>query len=257
MITTIDNDFPPIANNDFFTGLEDKTDTIYVLRNDFDDHEIDSTTVDLDIYTDGIQKVYKTDNVHWSVVNDSLVKFTPEANWFGNQSLYYSVKDIDNYTSNNALISVTINPVNDLPVATDDQAATTNKNSIEIDVIQNDFDVDGNLDVNSIEITKPAENGLAEYDPQSGNIIYTPDIVFQGTDIFQYEICDFSGACDVATVKITVTASNYAPITAEDYATLSEDEKDFIISPLTNDNDPDGNLNYESCNYSGSIFKQA
>ena len=52
-----------------------------------------------------------------------------------------------------------------------------------------------------------------------------------GIDTYVYQICDDDGACDQATVTITVTDVNDAPIAVDDAASIPEDST--ITVPAT------------------------
>jgi hypothetical protein len=75
-----------------------------------------------------------------------------------------------------------------------------------------------------------------------GTITYTPNPDFCGTDSFTYQACDPSGACDTATVTITVTCVNDAPVAQDDTYTTNEDTPLVVAKPgiLGNDYDVDG-----------------
>ncbi len=69
-------------------------------------------------------------------------------------------------------------------------------------------------------------------------ITYTPDHDQKGVDSFTYTICDSHGACDTATVTVTVVDNNKPPKLKNDNAsTLSITA--VIIDVLANDTDPD------------------
>ncbi|HRI26499.1 MAG TPA: SdrD B-like domain-containing protein [Chitinophagales bacterium] len=90
---------------------------------------------------------------------------------------------------------------NSPPVAVNDVASVIGGNTVTIPVLVNDFDPDG--DAISITSNTPPTSGTVVL---SGNqFIYTPASGFTGTATFTYQICDTHGACDVATVTITVT----------------------------------------------------
>ena len=103
-------------------------------------------------------------------------------------------------------------PDGSAPVAVDDSANTDEDTAVIIDVAANDSDPDGNLDpasANSICTNgsfgcDEAVNGSLT-DNGDGTITYTPDPGFTGSDNFVYEICDDLGACDTASVTITVS----------------------------------------------------
>ena len=78
-----------------------------------------------------------------------LVEYTPAANYFGADSVGYRVCD-DGTTVGapdpkcaTATISYTVTPVNDAPVAVDDSASTNSGVAVDVGVLANDTDVDG------------------------------------------------------------------------------------------------------------------
>ncbi|MBT8240332.1 MAG: cadherin-like domain-containing protein, partial [Acidimicrobiia bacterium] len=94
------------------------------------------------------------------------------------------------------------------PVANDDADTTPEDTPVTTDVTANDTDVDGTIDPTSVtEVTAPS-NGTISIDLGTGEITYTPDLTFNGIDTYEYSVCDDDGACDTATVTITVTAAS-------------------------------------------------
>jgi hypothetical protein len=95
------------------------------------------------------------------------------------------------------------------PVAGDDSAGTTEGAAVTVNVAANDIDPDGNLDPASANTGCPtcttSANG-ALVNNGDGTFTYMPSSGFIGTDSFVYEICDTQGACDTATVTLTVLA---------------------------------------------------
>ncbi len=91
------------------------------------------------------------------------------------------------------------------PVALDDAATMwASENSVDINVLDNDYDVDGGtLSVTSV--SNPSHGTAA----LSGNIVqYTPEAGFSGSDSFTYEISDGQGGTASATVTVTVEAGH-------------------------------------------------
>ncbi len=117
-----------------------------------------------------------------------------------------------------AVVNVTVDAVNDAPVANDDSATTPEDTPVAIDVTANDTDVDGNLDPTSVTVTSGPANGAVAVDPVTGAVTYTPDADFNGTDSFTYEVCDDGTPvlCDTATVTVTVTPVNDPPVANDD-----------------------------------------
>jgi hypothetical protein len=101
---------PPIAANDSATTDEDVVVSIDVLANDDDcDGTIDPGNV-----------ATTSAPAHGIAVVDRLtgrINYTPAANFFGSDSFRYSVKDNEGLLSNEAIVLITVNPVNNAPVA--------------------------------------------------------------------------------------------------------------------------------------------
>src|SRR6185295_19751280 len=82
-----------------------------------------------------------------------------------------------------------------------------------------------------------ASNGTVTLAP-AGGFTYTPNTNFNGTDTFTYTASDGTAASNVATVTITVTGVNDAPLAVNDAAATSEDTA-VSGNVLTNDTDVD------------------
>ncbi|NET00249.1 MAG: tandem-95 repeat protein [Sphaerospermopsis sp. SIO1G1] len=225
----------PVANNDTATTSEGNAVVIDVLTNDTDvENNIDITTVQISTSpTNGTASVDET---------TGEITYTPTGDFSGNDSFTYTVQDGDGGTSNSATVNVTVTPVNDNPVATDDTATTPEGNPITINVLNNDTDTENNIDITTVEISTSPTNGTASVDETTGEITYTPTGDFSGEDSFTYTVQDGDGGTsNAATVNVTVTPVNDNPVATDDTATTSED-RSVIINVLNNDNDIDGNL---------------
>ncbi|WP_430815424.1 putative Ig domain-containing protein [Carboxylicivirga sp. RSCT41] len=225
----------PLVNDDNFTLDEDSNLDLAILENDSD---IDGSlnTASLAIITDATNGTL--------TINDNTINYSPDADYNGSDSFVYSVADNEGI-SEQAMVSITINAVNDAPVAIDDEGETSDVASVVINVLANDYDVDDNLDLASLSILKFPDNGSVEINGTTGNITYEPNENYFGTDNYQYQICDTDGECTEATVRITVTSGNTKPIANPDYKQVDEDGQ-ISFSPLENDNDPNNNLDVES-----------
>ena len=76
-----------------------------------------------------------------SLINDGLIEYIPNKDFNGNDILAYRIFDGEFYDT--AQVSITIVPVNDAPLAVDDNSSTNEDESAAIDVQTNDSDVDG------------------------------------------------------------------------------------------------------------------
>ncbi len=111
---------------------------------------------------------------------------------------------------------VMVEPFNRSPVAEPDDVTMNEDESVDIDVLNNDSDPDG--DVLTLSITRDARNGSAVIDdggtagsPSDDVIQYTPNVNFNGTDDLIYQVDDGNGKSDTAIVRITVRSVNDRP----------------------------------------------
>ncbi len=192
---------PPLAADDTYSTDEDTPLTIAaaagVLSNDGDRNgdslaasvQSDVSQGTLDLQLDG-----------------SFV-YTPAADVNGQD--YFSYRVSDGVLSDTALVTITIEAVNDAPVALDDRASTKEDEAVSISVLSNDADVD-NISL-SLAAVSPAQNGRTSISGQQ--VVYSPSLNFAGTDNFTYRVSDGS-LSDTALVTVTVNAVNDAPLAA-------------------------------------------
>jgi hypothetical protein len=101
------------------------------------------------------------------------------------------------------------------PIAIDDTATTSVNAPVQINVLANDTDPDGDT-LTVTAVSDPA--GGSAINNGDGTVTYTPDNGFTGTDTFTYTICAPEGcaiASDTATVTVNVQGTvgslvNYA-----------------------------------------------
>jgi hypothetical protein len=97
-------------------------------------------------------------------------------------------------------VNVTVNPVNDAPVANNDTASVNYDERVMIDVLANDTDVDGD----TLMITGwnlDHHDGVATL--VGGSLNYLPDPTFNSPATFTYTISDGLGGTSTATVTVT------------------------------------------------------
>jgi hypothetical protein len=131
---------------------------------------------------------------------DGSITYTPTADSNAGDTLSCTASD-GNLSSDAANIDVTVSPVNDDPVANDDSAETNANLAVDIDVLSNDTDIDG--DTLSVASSTDGVNGITAVNPD-GTVKYTPSLDFFGTDSFTYTVSDGNGGSDTATVSVTV-----------------------------------------------------
>ncbi len=138
-----------------------------------------------------------------------------------------------------ATVSLTITAVNDAPVAANDSYGTNEDTTLTVGapgVLANDSDVDGDS-LSSIVVTGPSHGSLTFN--ANGSFSYTPAANYYGLDSFTYKANDGSLDSNVATVSITVTNVNDAPVAVNDAYTVVEDSSAHTVDVLANDTDVD------------------
>ena len=217
---------PPVAVDDSGTANEDSGVSIDVVAND--------TDADGDILS--VQSV--TQGSNGSVVDngDGTVTYTPDPDWNGVDTFGYTVGDGRGGTDT-GMVTVTVTPVNDEPVAVDDSDSIAEDGSSTVDVVVNDSDVDG--DILSVLSVTQGSNGSVT-DNGDGTVTYTPDADWNGVDSFTYTVTD-GALTDTATVTVTVAAVNDAPVAVDDSDGISEDGSS-TVDVLANDSDVDGDI---------------
>ena len=118
----------------------------------------------------------------------------------------------------------TLPPFNVSPIAGNDKFAISEDGKLTVPasgVLNNDSD--GNGDPLSVSLIGGPSNGTLTLNP-NGRFVYTPNANYNGTDSFTYQVSDGNGGFDSATVTLTVTAVNDAPVlTAPGPIAVTED----------------------------------
>ncbi|MCS7046436.1 MAG: tandem-95 repeat protein, partial [Gemmataceae bacterium] len=121
----------------------------------------------------------------------------------------------------------TISHTNAAPIANNDTYSTTEDTPLTrtaaIGVLANDTDADlaDRTNFKAILVSGPA-NGTVHLN-EDGSFTYTPNQDFNGVDTFTYKVNDGHEDSNVATVTITVTAINDAPIAQNGTLVTAED----------------------------------
>jgi len=153
------------------------------------------------------------------------VTYTPVANYNGTDSFTVAVSD--GWDTDTIVVTVTIQAVNDAPVA-DPQVKTIDKNtSITITLTGSDID-SGSL--RYFVQTNPSHGTLSGTEP---NVIYTPNTNFTGQDSFTFVANDFALDSAPATVTINVEPTNTAPVANSQAVTTDEDVAKAITLTAT------------------------
>jgi hypothetical protein len=199
---------PPVANDDAYTTDEDTPITVAapgVLLNDTDPDVGDLlTAIPVDNPTNGTLVLNS---------NGSFT-YTPNTDFSGTDSFTYFANDGTSNSNLVATVSITVNPVNDLPTANDDSYSTDEDTPLTLDapgVLGNDTDPDVG-DLLTATLDSGPSNGTLALN-SDGSFTYKPNLNFFGTDSFAYFANDGTSDSDVAaTVTITVNSVVDPPI---------------------------------------------
>ncbi|MDW3146745.1 tandem-95 repeat protein [Vibrio sp. 2132-1] len=215
----------PIATNDAIQTDEDSQVVIDVLANDSDIEGDDLIITSASVPEEqGIVEII-----------DGKLVFTPAENFNGNATISYTISDGE--LEDEAQVSVTVNSVNDAPIASNDTTITEEDSSVTIDVLPNDTDIDGDtLSIQSASV--PEAQGTVEI--VDGKLVFIPAENFHGDAEITYTVTDGS-LTDQATVNVTVNAVNDTPVVESSIAdqTLAEDFTPYSIDLNTAFSDVD------------------
>jgi Ca2+-binding RTX toxin-like protein/subtilisin-like proprotein convertase family protein len=139
------------------------------------------------------------------------ISYVPTANFNGTDQFTYTISDSSGAGITKTL-NITINAVNDAPVATNDNISLNEDSSIKINALANDSDVeDGGFEKNNIAIIAAVLHGTIVLNDDL-TFTYTPDGNYFGTDSFSYQVKDKDGAySNTASVYLNIASVNDAP----------------------------------------------
>jgi hypothetical protein len=247
----------PVARNDAYGTDEDAKQTVNppgVLGNDADAENGSLTAQRLTYPAHGMLDLNA----------DGSFDYTPDANYNGTDSFIYRACEAGGGPcSDPATVNITIAAVNDAPIADDDAATTDDDTPVNIDVKGNDAPGPSNESGQSLTVTNVTDppHGAAQVvaaGPDAGKVRYTPDASFNGTDSFEYTVCDDGtpSECDTATVTVTVRAVDDAPTitSVENDGPIGEGSPARITVTASDPDTPSGSLSYEfDCDDDGNF----
>ncbi len=246
---------PPIAENDFYSTDEEVT------LNVDSSNGLLSNGVDVD--PEGLtMETFRETNTPTgagsvTVRLDGSFEFIPRKNFTGATSFTYRVVDpAGSFDIGTAFI--TVNPVNDAPVAIADPDASVKYETLEDTqlvistpgVLENDVDADAGDVLQAILVTGPTHavaftlfaNGGFTYTPED-NYPVTSNFAGVFTDSFTYKVNDGTADSDPVTVTITIIPVDDAPVANNDIYPVNEDAIltiNAITGIMSNDDEFDG-----------------
>lgn len=165
---------------------------------------------DIEVDLDNMVVSLVTNVEHGSLVllGDGSFTYQPEPDFYGTDTFVYKLitypNTIASMWTDEATVTITVTPVNDVPVAVDDAYSTDEDTELVVDapgVLTNDSDIDGDALTAVLELD--AANGTLAL-AADGSFTYLPDADFFGEDSFTYKAYDGELYSEVVTVTITV-----------------------------------------------------
>jgi len=225
LITVLPVNDAPIGEPDTIATTEDTPRTIAtsaLLQNDSD--------IDVDTLT--ISAVANA--THGTVaLSGSNIVFTPTMDFAGEGSFEYTLSD--GTATATVAVTVDIGGANDTPVANNDTATTAEDTPITLTTLLAN-DPEAHRQVLTLPPDPAGSGGSLAVPGHDGT--FPPDPNFNGTASFTYVATD-GVASDTATVTVTVTAVNDAPVANDNSGTTNEDTAVTFSNLVGNDTDVD------------------
>jgi hypothetical protein len=204
-----------VANDDSKSLAEDARTTIDVLYND------DKPRGELEV------RAGDPPNGTTYANEDGTITYYPAPNFVGTDGFTYDLSD--GQRTDRARVTVTVAAVNDPPRAADDKDAVDEDDTVVVDVLPNDTDVDG--DGLSVKADDPA-HGAVEVS-NDGRVTYKPADDFNGEDTFSYRVSDGNGESAEARVDVKVRPVNDDPVAGDKDDVITTMDKPTLIEVLT------------------------
>ncbi len=198
-----------------------------------EDTEINFNLTARDIDGDPLTYHFESEPLHGELIGTPpFLRYRPNPNFHGQDSFQMRVRDSSLVFSEVATFSISVRPVNDLPIATDQQL--TIPEDTPLDLVLQGEDPDGGEIV--FTVLEPPQLGSLE--GQAPAMRYTPQPNRHGNDSFTFSVSDAEGVTVQATVRIDVTPVNDPPQASDRQLSLLSFDR-IELPQLGNDPDQD------------------
>ena len=215
-ITVEGVDDAPIAAPDRVSLAEDSAATVDVTTNDRDDDGDPLTVLAAAVAPGGDRPPGDPPPAEVTVEGGRLVVI-PRIDFWGTFAVDYTVGDPSGLTDSSTL-TVEVTPVDDEPIAVADRVTGYENLALDIDVLANDVDVDGD-DLTVVSLAE-ATGGAATTDGTT--VRFVPDPGFFGPAYVRYTVSDGASTAS-AGVDIDVVDITDRPVVVDDAVVAAED----------------------------------
>ncbi len=146
-------------------------------------------------------------------------RYAPVLNFNGRDTFTYKICS-PNSKCDSAIMIITVNPINDLPLAVNDFITINEDNPSSGKVYSNDTQ-SGDGGNNWTLVTGPTRGTIVFN--LNGTYTYTPNPNYNGRDSIYYKLCDLNGDCSFAKLFITIKSVNDLPVTLNDIFQTDEE----------------------------------
>jgi len=189
---------------------------------------------------------------------DGSFNYMPAPDFNGRDSFTYRASDAISQ-SNLATVTLTVNVVNDAPVATDDVYQTAEDTELVVDVANGILANDSDPEMEPLQtvLVSSVSDGVLNLN-ENGSFDYTPVPDFNGQDSFTYRASDTVLESNLATVTITVDVNNAPQIVTGEIAftkQIIDSTINEVHAAVAADLDGDGDMDIAATETGGqSVF---
>ncbi|EPM7910613.1 tandem-95 repeat protein [Vibrio alginolyticus] len=237
---------PPVSGDLAYTINEDSSITLSQEQLLAKAGDIDSENLEaINLSTD--------DNATIQYNDDGSYTITPDENYNGDLDLTFDIIDNDGGSVQVGL-AITVNPVNDLPQAQDQQFTVEEDGTLlftDADLLEGASDIDGD-DLSIENVLYTGADGVLT-DNGDGTYSFAPNENFNGDVQFTFDVSDGTGSTP-AFIDVSVTPVNDPPVAGSTSYTVQEDGQITISDEqlLANSSDVEGDVALANVSYSGN-----
>merc|ERR1712000_548227 len=165
--------------------------------------------------------------------------YTPQEDYSGTDSFTYTANDGE-IDSEVATVSITVTAVNLAPLAQGQELTVEMDQVLALVLLATDTD----SEVESLTYQIASQPQYGTLSGTAPDLTYTPEAGYSGTDSFTFSVNDGELDSEVATVSITVTAVNLAPIAQGQELTVEMDQVLALVLTATDADSEAESLTY-------------